>query len=163
MNNYSFWEENCGIKKLMNNPCWPLRFLWWNGLMKRRTNGWMNEWMHACMHALHDQQKRQTELPTDWVKNPKKGGAQKKVERVIPSKRGILIERKQLSLSLSLFMVKKSWRELCRVLLPPVKLCGWISCKVEKKERDSSCTDKSVRVLRSIIIINYFVGVVVAW
>jgi hypothetical protein len=34
------------------------------------------------------------------VKNPKKGGAQK-VVRVIPSKRGILIERKQLSLSLS--------------------------------------------------------------
>jgi hypothetical protein len=56
-------------------------------------------------------------------KPKKKGGAQK-VERLIPSKRGILIERRQLSLALSLFMVKKSWRELCRVLLPPVKLCG---------------------------------------
>ncbi len=77
-----FGKKNFGIKILMNNPCWPLRFLWWK-------EGWMDEWMDEWMHAWStkdaDLSCQQTfslwswpHTRQDWVKkNQKKGGAQK--------------------------------------------------------------------------------------
>jgi hypothetical protein len=126
-----------------------------------KKDEWMNEWMNACMH---DQQKTQTELPTDFFtlelatrvtglsEKPKERWCTEGGKRLIPSKRGwFLRERKA---TLFFFMGREKLESYADYYCPPVNYV--VEFHVRWKGRDSSCVDKVWEsFLQSIIIINH--------